>query len=267
MNEELEELQNRLVQMLVEFRQFTDKYELQFFLVGGSALGAHRHKGFIPWDDDVDIAMMRSDFEQMEERMEEHGNRLGDIAYSPSEKYIIPEAPLGHLYDMTHLQNGYRNTAKIDIHPIDGVPQSRFLRKIQHFFSVLYYFCQYRHPVKNKGKKVRTVSRIILKIVPDFVLDFLMRLSKRIITHWDNKNSRDICSLFGVAGYDREVMPRSYLMPLKTGEFHGENFLVPCETDLYLKRLYGDYMALPPEEMRKPGHTIHLSYQKVVGDK
>ena len=60
---ELEGLQHRLIEMLAALQTFTNEHGLTFFLVGGSALGAYRHQGFIPWDDDVDIAMMRSDFE------------------------------------------------------------------------------------------------------------------------------------------------------------------------------------------------------------
>ena len=69
MEDGLEELQQRLVEMLLAFQEFTQENGVTFFLVGGSALGAVRHQGFIPWDDDVDVAMMREDFEKMEHLM------------------------------------------------------------------------------------------------------------------------------------------------------------------------------------------------------
>lgn len=160
MKEDLSALHNRLVEMLTSFQNFTEKNGIQFFLVGGSALGAYRHKGFIPWDDDVDIAMMRSDFEKMERLMKKRGNRLGEFLYSPVENHVIPEAPIGYLYDTAHANKGYENTAKIDIHPIDGVPENRFLRKIQKISSLIYYLSEYRLPVKNKGKKSETYQRL-----------------------------------------------------------------------------------------------------------
>ena len=167
MEDGLEELQQRLVEMLLAFQEFTQENGVTFFLVGGSALGAVRHQGFIPWDDDVDVAMMREDFEKMEHLMKMQGNRLGQFVYSPVEKHIIPDAPIGYLYDLLHADAGYENTAKIDIHPIDGVPKSRLLRKVQKWTSLIYYLSEYRLPVKNKGTVVRNISKVILKITPD----------------------------------------------------------------------------------------------------
>ncbi len=259
---ELEGLQQRLVEMLLAFQTFTDEHGLTFFLVGGSALGAYRHQGFIPWDDDVDIAMMRSDFEQMEQIMAAGANRIGEFVYSPVEDHIIPEAPIGYLYDTKHLQKGYENTAKIDIHPIDGVPENGFLRKVQMLSSLIYYLSEYRNPVKNKGAKIRSISKIILKVTPNFMFDFYMKVTKKIMTAWSDRDSKHICSLFGVAGYKREIMPRNYLMPLQELSFAGETFFVPGDIRPYLERLYGDFEKLPPEEERYPRHDIYLMYQE-----
>lgn len=260
MEEGLKNLQLSLLEMLLEFQKFTKEHQLEFFLVGGSALGAYRHKGFIPWDDDVDIAMMRSDFEKMEQFMRQQKNKLGDYLYSPVEAHLMPDAPIGYLYDATHLNKGYACTAKIDIHPIDGVPENKFLRKMQKMFSILYYLSEYRLPVKNKGKTVRMISKVILKITPNAVFRFYMKIGKRFITKWDDRISKNICSLFGVAGYEQEIMPRTYLQPLQKMEFEQCEFLVPGDIDPYLKRLYGNYMELPPKEDRFPRHTIYKNY-------
>ena len=199
----LKELQQRLVEMLSSFQKFTQQNGMIFFLVGGSALGAVRHQGFIPWDDDVDIAMMREDFEKMEYLMSLQHDRLGEFIYSPVEKHMIPDAPIGYLYDTLHADAGYENTAKIDIHPIDGVPKSGVLKKVQKWTSLIYYLSEYRLPVKNKGKAIRNISKVILKITPGFIFRFYMRVCKKIMTSWRTSDSEYICSLFGVAGYER----------------------------------------------------------------
>lgn len=259
----LEELQHQLLDMLEVFQNFTEQNGLVFFLVGGSALGAVRHKGFIPWDDDVDIAMMRSDFEKMEQLMAKEGNRLGDYVYSPVEQHLIPEAPIGYLYDTTHLQRGYENTAKIDIHPIDGVPENKLLRKVQKISSLVYYLSEYRLPVKNKGKTIRNISKVILKVTPDVMFRFYLKNCKKIMTSWSDRTSENICSLFGVAGYEQEVMPRNYLMPLQKAKFETGEFLIPGRQEEYLTRLYGDYKTLPPEKERHPRHKIYQLYERI----
>ncbi len=261
MDEGLKNLQRRLLEMLIEFQDFTQEHGLEFFLVGGSALGACRHEGFIPWDDDVDIAMMRSDFEIMEQLMQERGNRISEMLYSPVEQHLMPDAPIGYLYDATHLEKGFANTAKIDIHPIDGVPESGFSRKLQKIVSLLYYLSEYRLPVKNKGKAIRLVSKVILRLTPGFLFDFYMRTGKKFLTRWDDRTSRNICSLFGVAGYEREIMPRSYLMPLQEMRFEQHLFLVPGDIDPYLNRLYGNYREMPPAAERFPRHAIYKNYR------
>lgn len=250
MENELKELHEKLLDMLIAFQDFTKKHDLEFFLVGGSALGAFRHKGMIPWDDDIDIAMMRSDFEKMERAMEENDNILGKYLYSSVEKHMFPEAPIGFLYELE--EQSRRINAKIDIHPIDGVPESSLARKVQKIASLVYYLSVYRLPVKNKGKMIRGISKIILRLTPKALFQFYQKICKRFITKWSVEQSENICSLFGVQGYEQEVMPKNYVLPLKMAVFETTEFPMPGNPDAYLKRLYGNYMELPPEEQRHP---------------
>lgn len=257
----LANMQNRLTEMLEELDKFCKEHNIEFFLVGGSALGAYRHKGFIPWDDDIDIAMLRDEFERFEEIINRQKNKIGSCVYSPVENHLIPEAPIGYLYDVKKARANLGKVAKIDIHPIDGVPQNRILRKIQKIISLAYYLSEYRQPVKNKGKLIRNISKLIIKITPDTIFDFYMKIGKRFMTRWDAKRSCEVCSLFGLAGYEKETMPLAYLYPLKEMDFQGKKYRIPKEIELYLERLYGNYMELPKEEERKPRHEVYRNYE------
>lgn len=260
---ELKCYQSYLLEMLKCFDKFCKENKLNYFLAGGSTLGAIRHQGFIPWDDDIDLAMLRSDFEKMEKLMGEKNNSISTsqtITYSPIECQVIPEAPVGHLYYGKNLIKEAAIAPKIDIHPIDGVPQNILLQKIQHFFSIVNYMATYRLPTKNKGKLAKIISTILVKLTPNFMFRFYYKISKKIITGWSIEKSEKVCSLFGLAGYSKEIMPKDYLLPYGQCEFEGELFPIPARGKEYLTRLYGAFMELPSLEERMPKHTGYKQF-------
>lgn len=261
MEAELINLQHCLLEMYDAFFEKMKEESLDVFLVGGSALGAMRHQGFIPWDDDIDVAMMRPDFERMEQWMGEQGNRLGDFIYVPAENDIHSEAPVGHLYDGRLVEKlGYGHVAQIDIHPLDGVPENGFLRKMQNIFSKGYYLFVYNLPTKNKGIWMRRITKVVLALTPNFMRRNYMRWFKKFITSWNAYESANICSLFGEAGYQQEIIPLEYVVPARNVMFEGREYQTFHEVEKYLSQRFGDYMQLPPEEERKPRHTAYKGY-------
>lgn len=264
MMESLTCYQKYLLDMLLMFDDFCRKNGISYFLAGGSTLGAVRHQGFIPWDDDIDLAMMRPDFERLEQLMAKQNNRLAEYWYSPVAAQIIPDAPIGHLLYLP--QGDYpKNTApKLDIHPIDGVPEGKAGRLVQRFFVIVHYLSVYRLPTKNKGKAAHEISRIIVKITPDRLFNWYARVSKKIITAKKTETADKVCSLFGLAGYQREVMDKSILLPYQRVSFCGYMLPVPNQVQPYLTQLYGDYNKLPPEEERHPKHSGYMQFVQAM---
>jgi len=261
--DKLKEYQHHLIEMLKTFQDFCQQNHIEFFLVGGSALGAYRHSGFIPWDDDIDIAMLREDFEKLEQCMERQNNSLGPLVFSPVEASIIPEAPIAHLFNLEAVHGEAEHAPKLDIHPLDGVPEGRLQQKLQKILALVYYLGVYHLPTKNRGKAIRFISKTLLFLIPDKLWSVLLRRSKKYFTSWNAAESRNICSLFGVAGYEKEVMPREWIYPLKEHDFEQYQFKVPGDADHYLGRLYGNWQELPPEEQRVPARNSILYYEEV----
>lgn len=251
-NNEIKNLQKKLYTMLIELDQKLKENDIKYYLIGGSALGAIRHKGFIPWDDDIDIGVFRNDFEKMEKILSE--SDLKNIKYCKIGKNIIQNAPIGYLYDLSDRNIDVRDVPTIDIFPIDGVPKNEMLRKIQKYLSMVYHLSISQLEAKNRGKALELMSKIILKTTPKFMFEFYQKICKKIIISWRVEKSNECANIFGQARYEKEIMPKKYLGEPRYIQFEESIFPVPELTHEYLKHLYGDYMKLPEEKDRNPKH-------------
>ncbi len=256
--------QSYLLNMLLVFDAFCKEHGLGYFLAGGSALGAVRHGGFIPWDDDIDLAMLRPDFERLEALMEEQGNKIGDYDYSPVIGQIVPDAPIGHLLYLPEGEYDNADAPKLDIHPIDGLPKPGWKRKVQYFFSIVHYMAVYRHPTKNKGRAAHMISKLLVMTTSDKMFDRYAKMSRKIITAHSADCAKQVCSLFGLAGYENEVMDRELLVPYQRVSFEGHDLPIPCREVEYLDKLYRNYKELPPAEDRKPKHDGYMRFMEVM---
>lgn len=257
MEDEIRQIQSILLGMYRDFYGLAESMGINVFLVGGSALGAVRHKGFIPWDDDMDIAMLRNDFEKMERFFAKTQNQWNAYQYIPVENELHPNAPVGHFYRIDQAKEyGYAHAPKLDIHPLDGVPENRFLQKVQNIAAKIYYLYVYNLPTKNKGRLMRQTTRLILFLTPDRLRRFLLMKLKKLITRWNTGTEKEICSLFGVAGYEKEKMTRDIVLPARLCVFEQCEFKVFHRVEDYLTSRYGDYRKLPPEEERAPAGGV-----------
>ena len=247
----LREIQLELLKMLEEIDKTLREKNIPYFLVGGSVLGSIRHKGFIPWDDDIDIGLYRKDFEKMEKILQNHN--FEKIQYNRIGENSNQSEPIGRIY-LKKEMNEKSIIKVIDVFPIDNVPENKFLKFIQYFFCQIYHTCIYKKPAKNRGKLAYYFTKGILKIFPNFLLDFLQILSKKIIIYWNKKETKEVANIYGIKGFYKEIMPREYIGNPILKEFEGEMFYIPEQWDKYLTHLYGDYMKLPSEEERKPKH-------------
>lgn len=248
MEDKLRKFQLEELKMLKALANQLDSVGVQFYLIGGSSIGALRHQGFIPWDDDIDIAIMRRDFDKAEKAL------VGldeNMLYDPVEKHVVPDAPLGHVY----MNDGrpLEESPRIDVFAIDNVPDLALLEKVQKLCSLVYHVCVLRRPAENRGKLKRLFTYAICKFCPKFLLDFLQKLAYKGVTKWKDTPTKYVSNIYGVSG-DKEKVPVSFYGTPRYVPFEDTIMPIPEKAEEYNTQIYGNYMEYPPEEQRVPSH-------------
>lgn len=261
----LKEIQNRDLKLLIYFDTFAKEHNLTYYLSGGTLLGAVRHQGFIPWDDDVDIMMPREDYERLiaEFRETEQYKLLSYETDPEYENHYIRITDKRTIREW-HLFETKKTGLFLDIFPMDGFPSSSLL-SLLHTLLIRYYF-ELWNTVMKPGvdcdlhfQKLRKIIKPLLKHTPRYYGLKINCIAK--------KYDYNRCSYAGVAIIThymfRERNKRSIYEKKQYLQFEGHMFPVPGNYDVYLHNLYGDYMKLPPEENRKPHHPRIYEYEDV----
>lgn len=255
---ELDQIHQIEFEMLKKFAKVCEENNLRYFLCGGTLLGAIRHKGFIPWDDDIDILMPRPDYIKFQELSK--NNILGDELKVCSSYLGNLNDPFCKIFNInTIMEKEYVNDdfdrhIWIDIFPMDGLPNSelkvKFIYKKVSIARAIIRTIKVKDEVKNKVSTSK--SKYVLKVITKPILSIIgVRPIVRYIDNLSQKYDFDKSIYVGgiAFGYGpQEKMVRAdYIVPEKI-EFEGELFNAPGCWKEYLSNLYGDYMKLPPKE-------------------
>lgn len=264
--EELRRYQLKLNDMLSYLDNVCKENHLRYFITWGSCLGAVRHHGFIPWDDDLDIAMPRPDYDRL----------YTILKQSDQGRYVIcrpePHKPMGfhimQLRDSTttfiynhSLQLDTCHGIKIDICPMDGCPDNAILRKIQTIDCLLYgLFAAQREPnhapitiTHSAGNATRLIARLMLSVIRSPKLrDIIWQKAEKRLSRYEYDKYENFRCLQSKP-YPKDMFGDAYYI-----EFEGNMRPIPAKYDEYLTRLYGNYMELPPENKRKPQSEVAL---------
>lgn len=252
------------------FQKICNENNLKYYAIGGTFLGTIRHKGFIPWDDDMDIAMPRKDYDKFIEIFKENNYefKLYNYKLTPEYKFYISRL-CNPKYKMTEI-SGYETELFIDIFPIDGMPSNKFIRNI-HYIRIFYHKLMlsfYYNDTIDMNMKRKPYEKILIKIAK-------MNLFKKFIN--PNKQKDKIDKLlkmysFQTAKYSGTIMGTYKTKEIVETELFGKATLYPFEDtfiygpekyDEYLTHMYGSYMKLPKEEDRR----IHCKEIKRVEGK
>ena len=262
---DINELKKIELDILNRIRAFCDENHLRYFLYGGTLLGAIRHKGFIPWDDDIDILMPRLDYDYLIK------NFLSDdevvLLYPGTKGYYFNFTkainPNTILYEANYKKiDGYG--VYIDIFPLEGMPEDEEER-IKHIKDM--------EVLRRQINAFAIDKPVLRKNIFAYLHQCFQfnRLKKSDVTVIQNKymelvkkyncNESNCLYVSGGAYHEKEMFEKDIFNDSFLVEFEGSLFNAPIQWDKCLRQLYGDYMTLPPENKRVPLHHFRAFYK------
>ena len=252
----LRKAQMRLLNILLEFDRICKKHDIQYFLSGGTCLGAVRHGGFIPWDDDIDIDVWHTDYEKLIKILP---NELSNNFFMQTDKtdpgfYRKYMRVVDKNSKVTYKDNRSRDKFKhpglwLDILPLDKTISYKVKKNIEYFYMGSQ--AHLNEPMNNKLKKsfsfvIYPVSLLLIKNV---------NVISKMVAPKDK-----ICHLFGTGMAPK--LKRKNCFPAKSIVFEGFEFLGPAKPHEYLVGLYGEnYMKIPPKNRRQVHADIIEVYE------
>lgn len=264
-------IQDKILSILKEFISICKDNNLTYYALGGTLLGAVRHKGFIPWDDDIDIGMPREDYEKFKKIA---SNALSDNYKFLSEDTSNYKKAFSVIRDdstkiiMNYSNEGQEESLWIDIFPLDGMP-SNPLKKKYHSYRYLYtrmmvQLSQFNSLVNQKKENRPWFEKVIIRIAN------VVKIEKVVSFSWAQKKYLQTIKKYsfneGFAGnytgaYKlREIVPSDYFGQPVLLQFEDLKLSCPHKFREYLTAIYGaDYMQLPPEEKRVFHHYEIIS--------
>ena len=260
------ELQENLLQMLEWFHSFCEKEKLRYYVIGGTMIGAVRHKGFIPWDDDADVAMPRQDYEKMLRIFRKRGkHQIGRYLLET----IDSDAPdffytYGKLYDtattMTEkARTNCRRGLYLDIFPLDGVGNT--LEEAQKYYKAIdrknMFLMTRVCAIDRRRSAYKNAAILVSRLIPSFVVN--NKKLAREIDHMCKKKDFDTCKYVCNCSSryrSREIIERRLLGTPAEYAFEGITVMGPERYDEYLTHIFGDWRKLPPKEKQVAYHDF-----------
>ncbi len=264
----MQELHRVEFEMLLKVRDICQKYNLTYYLSGGTFLGAVRHQGFIPWDDDVDVAMPREEYLKFAQvaNMELPEGMLFKT-YELDKDYHHPIARImnykvcvkNHSFSKARVEPAW-----IDIFPLDGMPNGALMKTIHKIHllwrKVMIGWANYADLEDTRmGRPMH--EKILMFIGRTFKPGRFMNLQKqyakldKVLMKYPAKESKVYMNFNGIYRFNSIMSKEFFYGDGKTYTFEGEKFNAPANYDAYLTRIYGDYMKLPPIEKRNTHST------------
>jgi len=264
----LRKLQMIELDILKQVIDLCERHGLRYFLLGGTFLGAVRHKGFIPWDDDIDIGMPRADFEKFcSIAQTELKEPYGLVSFRTHSEHIYFHPRVYHYNSKVIDHSGVKEKqthAWIDIFPLDGMPGNKYVRKIYGFYllflRLLFMYSQFDKIVNVSLKQRVWYERVLISIGKVIKFDKILNTRRimdkidRTMKKCDYETAQYVGNFMG-AYKMKEVFPKSYYDNCSAYSFEGMFCPAPTDYDAVLSQMYGDYMTPPTKDLQNKHNT------------
>lgn len=261
----LKRLQEELFKILLDIDYVCKKHDIKYMLCGGTLIGAIRHKGFIPWDDDIDIVMPRKEYDRFIELWQKNApegyilqNYNTDTDFTNNFTKIRKEKTLFYEYENEKIKK-YHKGIFIDIFPAEKVAPKKIGRIMQYIACAVNLLFSKGHS-SGSGGIVGIVEKILLKVKTKHHVKIRLRAEK-FYKKW-NKNKQLMYFLPDTIGDCKVYFPPDLFDNFTKIEFNKKEYFVVEKYIEALKIWYGDYMQLPPEEERVWKHSpIYVDFE------
>ncbi len=251
-------VQKKILNIANEVKRICEKYSLRYYLDFGSLLGAVRHHGFIPWDDDIDFCMPRADYEKFIEICKTELNGQFSLRTMQEEKYIYyfikVDDKTTTLVEDFNRSSGYKGGIYVDIFPLDALPigkakQKNYIRKCKYL-----YMRANLALVDFGSKKYPFYKRLIIKLFKHSNGKKYLHKLEKLLKKYDYESAQFVSSDI----MQNQPVPKELFEKTESYVFESSEFTSVQNADKYLTFLYGDYMQLPPIEQRASNHYYTL---------
>jgi len=268
-------IQELILKLMVQFHEICEKHHLVYNLCGGTLLGAVRHKGFIPWDDDMDVCMPREDYERfIKIAKTEYADKVDTIAGGDS-GCIYPFAKIC-MKDTVVFERGIQDKyccgIWLDIFPVDGYPGDSMVQKERIRAKLAWIYRKLNFAVGsilNPATSQSNYKLFFLTIKSFLNLCFRIFKPENLVAEYTKivtKYKFDECDevLFWWVFYEKNRISKERFSDRVLYDFEGYKFWSVRDYDDWLTRIYGDYMTPPPPEKRKNAHGYELFVKKEI---
>lgn len=262
-------VQKKLLDMLKWFHEYCRKHRITYYAAGGTMIGAARHHGFIPWDDDIDVVVPREDYKRLiSQFISPADGYYLETPYSGSDDYLYSYAKL---YDTeTVMTEKTRHACKrgvyMDVFPLDGIGNS--IEEAEHNFQRVdkknMFLMMRTCAVRKERSWYKNLSIILARIIPDFAVNDkeLSMDVDRLASEINRNNSVYVANLMGTYR-SREITMREYYGTPALYQFEDTFIFGPEKYDEYLTHIYKNWRELPPEDERITAHDcVELDLKK-----